>query len=119
MPQSATLNESRPKPVTEPEPSPPALDPRLWAHRAACSGKTQLFYSPPAERPEARAIRELKASLICATCPVMQLCRAWAREYREYGYWGGESEEARAAAGYRVRLPNSTRRRRADPHRAA
>jgi WhiB family transcriptional regulator, redox-sensing transcriptional regulator len=120
MPESATLTQARPERVREPDPGPPAADPRQWAHLAACAGKTQLFYSPPAERPEARAIRELKASLICATCPVIEACRAWAREYREYGYWGGESEEARAAAGYRVRLPNSPRRsRRADPHRAA
>ena len=32
----------------------------------------------------------------------MQSCRQWARECREYGFWGGESEEERAAAGFRV-----------------
>ena len=32
-------------------------------------------------------------------------CRQWARENREYGFWGGESEEERAAAGYRVDMP--------------
>jgi hypothetical protein len=36
---------------------------------------------------------------------VLEPCRAWAREKREYGFWGGESEEERAAAGYRARLP--------------
>lgn len=97
-------------------------DPRTWTRFAACVGKTHLFYAPLAERPEARAVRELKASLLCRTCPVAGPCRAWAREYREYGFWGGESEESRAAAGFRVRLPNATRRaRRArrDPDRAA
>ena len=29
----------------------------------------------------------------------------WAREHREYGFWGGESEEDRAAAGFRVDMP--------------
>ena len=32
-------------------------------------------------------------------------CRDWAREHREYGFWGGESEEERAAAGFRVDMP--------------
>jgi WhiB family redox-sensing transcriptional regulator len=104
--------------ATEPEPTPLA-DPRSWTRFAACAGKTSLFYAPPAERPEARAVRELKASLLCRSCPVIVPCRAWAREFREYGYWGGESEDARAAAGFRVRLPNATRRARRDPHRAA
>jgi WhiB family redox-sensing transcriptional regulator len=95
-------------------------DPRPWTRRAACTGQTKLFYPPPSERPEARAVRELQASLICRTCPVVTPCREWAREHREYGYWGDESEDARASAGYRVRFPSSVRRnRRADPDRAA
>jgi WhiB family redox-sensing transcriptional regulator len=35
----------------------------------------------------------------------MKACRGWARENREYGFWGGESEEERAAAGFRVEMP--------------
>jgi WhiB family redox-sensing transcriptional regulator len=98
-------------PTAVPEETPVA-DPRTWTRYAMCAGKTHLFYAPPAERPEARAVRELKASMLCRECPVIAPCRAWARDYREYGFWGGESEEARAAAGYRVRLPNATRRAR-------
>jgi WhiB family transcriptional regulator, redox-sensing transcriptional regulator len=109
------------QPVEVPvEPVPQAVaDPRTWTRLAACAGKTHLFYAPPAERPEARAVRELKASLLCRTCPVVAPCREWAREYREYGFWGNESEESRAAAGFRVRLPNATRRARRGPNRAA
>jgi WhiB family redox-sensing transcriptional regulator len=118
MPNSAVLVEPVAPAPTEAVPTPLA-DPRSWTDLAVCAGKTDLFYAPPAERPEARAVRELKASLLCRACPVIAPCRAWARERREYGYWGGESEEARAAAGYRVRLPNSNRRARRDPHRAA
>jgi WhiB family redox-sensing transcriptional regulator len=100
--------------------APPAADVRTWARRAACLGKTSLFFGQPAERPEARTVRELKASLVCATCPVLAPCRAWAREHGEYGYWGGESEEARVAAGYRTRMPRAARRpRRLDPARIA
>lgn len=95
-------------------------DVRTWAHRAACMGKTTLFFGQPAERPEARTVRELKASLVCATCPVLGPCRTWAREHGEYGFWGGESEEARAALGFRTRMPRATRRpRRLVPHRVA
>jgi len=36
---------------------------------------------------------------------VIGACREWAREHREYGFWGGESEEQRAAAGFRVDMP--------------
>ena len=49
--------------------------------------------------------RETKARAVCSTCPVLDACRAWARERGEYGFWGGESEEERAAAGYFVALP--------------
>ncbi len=60
--------------------------------------------APPGERPEAREVREAKARSICHTCPVMKPCRNWARDNREYGFWGGESEEERVGAGYPVAL---------------
>src|SRR4029450_13506521 len=47
--------EVRTEPLAE-----PVADPRTWTRFAACGGKTHLFYAPPAERPEARAVRELK-----------------------------------------------------------
>ena len=49
--------------------------------------------------------RETIARAYCAACPVELACRMWAWENREYGFWGGESEEERAAAGFRVDLP--------------
>ena len=52
-----------------------------------------------------RNVREAKARAVCNTCAVLTSCRQWARENREYGFWGGESEEERAAAGYRVDMP--------------
>jgi WhiB family redox-sensing transcriptional regulator len=76
-----------------------------WTTDAACSGQTTLFFAPPGERPEARAVREAQARTVCMTCPALVPCRSWARENREYGFWGGESEEERAAAGYRVDMP--------------
>ena len=76
-----------------------------WMADAVCYGHTTVFFAPPGERPEAREVREAKARSICQSCPVMRPCRSWARDNREYGFWGGESEEERAAAGFRVEMP--------------
>ena len=79
--------------------------PLTWTDEAACRGQNELFFAPAGERPETRAVREGKARTVCAGCPVLAPCRRWARENREYGFWGGESEEERAAAGFRVDMP--------------
>ena len=50
-------------------------------------------------------MRETEARAICTSCPVRRAVPRWAREQREYGFWGGESEEDRAAAGFRVDMP--------------
>jgi WhiB family transcriptional regulator, redox-sensing transcriptional regulator len=76
-----------------------------WMENAACRGQTHLFFPPHAERPQARERREAKAARICATCDVLAECRRYARVNREYGFWGGESEEDRGRAGYPVPLP--------------
>lgn len=79
--------------------------PLAWTRSAACAGQTGLFFASPAERPEARFMREGKARAVCASCIAVSKCREWARDQREYGFWGGESEEDRAAAGFRVDMP--------------
>ena len=68
-------------------------------------GVAQDHHVAGAEVVERRAQREARARMLCERCPVMLPCRAWARDNREYGFWGGESEEDRAAAGYRVAIP--------------
>jgi WhiB family redox-sensing transcriptional regulator len=67
---------------------------------AACAGRTPLFFGIAGERPERRARREARARKVCAACPVLAPCRQMARRNGENGFWGGESEEERAAAGY-------------------
>src|SRR3954453_8391795 len=79
--------------------------PLEWTDDGACHGQSRLFFAPPGERPEARAVREAQARAVCRSCEVVRNCRDWAREHREYGFWGGESEEERAAAGFRVDMP--------------
>jgi WhiB family redox-sensing transcriptional regulator len=79
--------------------------PLMWTTDAACVGQTDLFFAPAGERPETRLLREARARAVCSACPAVDPCRRWAREQREYGFWGGESEEERAAAGFRVDMP--------------
>src|SRR4029078_12871206 len=61
--------------------------------------------APAGERPEARVVRESQARAVCNACPALKECRDWARAHGEYGFWGAESEEERAAAGFRVDMP--------------
>ena len=82
-----------------------------WVADAACKGQTQLFFPPLAERPQARVRREAQARVLCASCPVEQQCRGFARTNREYGLWGGESEEERHLAGFTVAAPIGVRAR--------
>lgn len=84
-----------------------------WRRLANCKGQLKLFFAPKAERPEARARREAKASRFCDACVVVAECRAYAREHREYGFWAGESEEDRYLLGYRVTAPIGVRTRTA------
>ena len=76
-----------------------------WTQFANCKGKTYLFFAPKAERPQARARREAKAKSLCDSCLVSTECREFARTNREYGYWGGESEEERHVLGFTVAAP--------------
>lgn len=87
-----------------------------WTHFANCKGKIKLFFAPNAERPQARERREAKARTLCDKCPVQKRCSEFAREHHEYGYWGGESEEKRHLAGFRISAPIGIRARH---HRTA
>lgn len=79
-----------------------------WMNQAACKGRTNLFFGIAGERPERRIRREESARKVCAECPVLIPCRDLARINRENGFWGGETEEERAASGH---APRSISRR--------
>lgn len=89
-------------------------DPADWMPLGACRGKSELFFAPFAERPEARVRREAQARAICSGCGYAMQCRDYARENRELGFWGGESEAERAAAGFAPTTPIIGRRRVAE-----
>jgi WhiB family redox-sensing transcriptional regulator len=82
-----------------------AADDLAWMDAAACKGLTHLFFAASGERPEHRRPREAKAAAICRTCPVGSDCKEFARVNHEYGFWGGESEDERHNAGYRLNAP--------------
>ena len=86
---------------------------RDWLDEAECAGYGSLFFPANAERPQARARREGKARLICLRCDARLRCRDYAREHREFGFWGGENEEQRTNAGFPVPNPVGGRRRQA------
>lgn len=77
-----------------------------WAKHAICGGLTEVFFGPAAERPERRVERERLAKAHCDMCPVMLPCRRSARLNHEHGFWGGENDEQRAAAGFAPRSPS-------------
>lgn len=82
-----------------------------WMTAAACRGLTHLFFPSAAERPQARERREATARQVCAQCSVAVTCREFARVNHEYGFWGGESEDERHEAGYRLIAPIGVRAR--------
>lgn len=76
-----------------------------WMDQAACKGLTHLFFAASGERPEHRHPREARAAEICRECAVASQCKEFARTNHEYGFWGGESEDERHNAGYRLNAP--------------
>ena len=76
-----------------------------WMERAICRGRTDIFFAPLAERPQARVRREALAKAICRACPVSGECRDYGRENHEYGVWGGEAELERHDAGFELSSP--------------
>jgi WhiB family redox-sensing transcriptional regulator len=51
------------------------------------------------------------ARAVCAACGVAAACRDFARTNHEYGFWGGESEDERHDAGFRLIAPIGVRAR--------
>jgi WhiB family redox-sensing transcriptional regulator len=82
-----------------------------WMNDAACRGLTHLFF--PA-RPSAhrRERREAAARTVCLSCSVNGSCRSSPGRTTAW-LWGGESEDERHAAGFRLIAPIGVRARNA------
>lgn len=94
---------------TDAVPSAARFGDQTWVSLAVCKDRTDLFFPPYAERPQARVRREDKAKALCQSCPVRDVCLWWGRLHHEYGIWGGENEEDRVTAGYSLMAPIGTR----------
>lgn len=70
-------------------------DPLAWRDFANCDGMTELFFPRIGERPDQQRRREARARLLCSHCPAILECRTFAIENREFGFWGGQTEEER------------------------
>jgi len=70
-----------------------------WQRLGSCRGMdSAMFFHPDGERNPSRARRTARAKQVCAHCPVIQSCRAFALRTREpFGVWGGLAESERRA----------------------
>ena len=75
----------------------PVADVYEWQMQGSCRGMDSgFFFHPEGERGPARVNREVRAKVICRTCPVLEQCRRHALTVHEpYGVWGGLSESER------------------------
>ena len=83
----------------------PDEHPHAWKDRAACKGRTDLFFL---NRGDTSRMKRAKA--ICDSCPVINDCREYVIYNPErYGIWAGMTEKDRRA--YRleqgIKLPNA------------
>jgi WhiB family redox-sensing transcriptional regulator len=72
------------------------LAPGPWAELGACKGADpNLFFGHA--RPT--LLDKAERDLLCASCPVLTECRAYALQWPDlHGFWGGMSEQDRRAA---------------------
>lgn len=84
----------------------PLYDDWEWQDQAVCASMPEDLFFPPdlttepaqqsREAMHARRVRETRAKLICARCPVIDPCRAHALSLpEEDGVWGGLTAEER------------------------
>ncbi|GAA4536941.1 hypothetical protein GCM10023175_04530 [Pseudonocardia xishanensis] len=66
-----------------------------WRDSAACADEDPELFFPVIERGE-HAVTEIAAAKeVCARCPVLMRCRAWARRSLPYGIAGGLTADER------------------------
>ncbi|MFC8275914.1 WhiB family transcriptional regulator [Streptomyces sp. NPDC057271] len=69
--------------------------------RLPCTSQPSLFHPPDDgynDHGSRGRLRAADAVSLCRRCPVMLACRQWARKHREFGVWGGETDEQRLRA---------------------
>lgn len=76
-----------------------------------------MFFGQLGEKAHMRQQRETAAIEVCKTCSAMYACRQFARENRELGVWGGETEDERYFGGF-LNDPDVSRRNKRREQRA-
>jgi WhiB family redox-sensing transcriptional regulator len=85
-----------------------SLDSLEWQTQARCRGCGPAIFYPEKSGPaQAR-----EALMVCAGCPVRDVCLDHALTHREQGVWGGVTEEQRGAM-LRAKRRNEARQRKA------
>ena len=80
--------------------SDPLLQVDGWQAAAACRGEdASAFFAPSYfEKRSEKSAREAAAKMICARCPVREVCLEYALRIGEpHGVWGGRNEMERRA----------------------
>lgn len=71
---------------------------------AACRSALISFFPDDHLTAQEKREQEGEAKQICLTCPIMQLCQAYAILNENYGVWGGMTESERRSARAKVSL---------------
>jgi len=66
-----------------------------WLDDAACKGSESEIWFLEANHKAEDEWKIFAAKEICATCPVREPCLEHAIEYREWGIWGGTTDQER------------------------
>jgi hypothetical protein len=66
-----------------------------WRYRSACQGNDPEVFFPVATRGPAHRAQVALAKAVCAGCPVLEQCLAWALQSLPYGIAGGLTETER------------------------
>lgn len=93
-----SLSSARPTLLTKTKsPLTPIFSAWEWQEQGSCRGlPSEIFFHPEFERGSAKVEREARAKAICASCPVLDMCRNHALAVQEpYGVWGGLTEDER------------------------
>lgn len=83
-----------------------------WRHDAACRDRDPELFFPAAETGPAYDAQAAAAVQVCAGCPVVAQCRAWALDELPHGVAGGLDEHQRRRQRTRAPQPGHPPRRR-------
>lgn len=61
----------------------------------ACASYPEAFFPENGQGGDTQETRWVRA--VCAACPIVGACAAYAIEYEAYGFWGGLSARERGA----------------------